>query len=210
MSTLTDPTARYGRFWHAGLAGLWQLALFLRWPHPGPGWIHIDERVFLLNPLKLWSGDLNPHFFIYPTLHIYLTLALYYAYYLLGGSSRVEDFVVHHFYVDGSGLIEIARHLNSLLPAATAVVVALAGRRLYGVVAGEAGGIFFPVLPLSVRFAHMPTTDSPAVLWIACALYFSIRIAQTGDIRDSLWAGFFSGWLALPNIRPPLSVFLWP
>ena len=137
-------------------------------------------------------------------------MALYYAYYLLGGSSRIEDFVVHHFFVDGAGLIEIARHLNSLLSAATAVVVALAGRRLYGVVAGEAGGIFFPVLPLSVRFAHMPTTDSPAVLWIACALYFSIRIAQTGDIRDSLWAGFFSGWLALPNIRPPLSVFLWP
>jgi len=56
----------------------------------------------------------------------------------------------------------------------------------------------------------MATTDSPVVFWIACALYFSIRIAQTGDIRDSLWAGFFSGWLALPNIRPPLSVFLWP
>ena len=32
-----------------------------------------------------------------------------------------------------------------------------------------------------------------AVLWIACALYFSIRIAQTGDMRDSLWAGFFVG-----------------
>ena len=193
MSTFTDSTARYGRFWHTGLVGLWLLALFLRWPYPEPGWIHIDERVFLLNPLKLWSGDLNPHFFIYPTLHIYLTSALYYAYYLLGSSSGIEDFVAYHFFVDGSGLIEIARHLNSLLSAATAVVVALAGRRLYGVVAGAAVGIFFAVLPLSVRFAHMATTDSPAVLWIACALFFSIRIAQTGNMRDSLWAGVFVG-----------------
>ncbi|MDE0964860.1 MAG: hypothetical protein OSB73_17160, partial [Candidatus Latescibacteria bacterium] len=101
MSTFTDSTARYGRFWYAGLAGLWLLALFLRWPYPEPGWIHIDERVFLLNPLKLWSGDLNPHFFIYPTLHIYLTSALYYAYYLLGSSSGIEDFVAYHFFVDG-------------------------------------------------------------------------------------------------------------
>ena len=101
------------------------------------------ERVFLLNPLKLWSGDLNPHFLIYPTLHIYLTSALYYAYDLLGSSSGIEDFVAYHFFVDGAGLIEIARHLNSLLSVATAVVVALAGRCLYGVVAGAAGGIFF-------------------------------------------------------------------
>ena len=73
-------------------------------------------------------------------------------------------FVAIFFFIDGSGLIEIARHLNSLLSAATVVVVALAGRRLYGVVAGAGGGIFIAVLPLSVRFAHMATTDSPAVL----------------------------------------------
>ena len=206
MSTFTDSTARYGRFWHTGLVGLWLLALFLRWPYPEPGWIHIDERVFLLNPLKLWSGDLNPHFFIYPTLHIYLTSALYYAYYLLGSSSAIEDFVAYHFFVDGSGLIAIARHLNSLLSAATAVVVALAGRRLYGVVAGATVGIFLRYCrcrfvlriwrqPIAQRFCGSP---------VRCIF----RSASRKQVIYAIVSGrvFLSGWLAAPNIRPPSSV----
>ena len=200
MSTFTDSTARYGRFWHAGLASLCLLALFLRWPHPEPGWIHIDERVFLL----------NPHFFIYPTLHIYLTSALYYAYDLLGSSSGIEDFVAYHFFVDGSGLIEIVRHLNSLLSAATAVVVALTGSRLYGVVAGAAGGIFLRYCrcqfvlriwrqPIARRFYGSP------VLYI-------FRSVSRKQVIFAIASGrvFLSGWLALLNIRPPLSVFPWP
>ncbi|HIL11225.1 MAG TPA: phospholipid carrier-dependent glycosyltransferase, partial [Candidatus Latescibacteria bacterium] len=193
MSTFTDSTARYGRFWYAGLAGLWLLALFLRWPYPEPAWIHIDERIFLLHPLKLWSGDLNPHFFIYPTLHIYLTSILYYLYYLCCHSAPLEDFVAYYFFVDGSGLIEVARCFNTLLSAATAVVVAAIGRRLYGMSAGVLAGLFFAALPLSVRFAHLATTDTPAALWITCALFFAVRMAQEGRIRDCVWAGVCVG-----------------
>ena len=193
MFARADSTAHFERFWYPALTGLFLLALFLRWPHPEPGWMHIDERVFLLNPLKLWSGDLNPHFFIYPTLHIYLTSALYYGYYLLGDSPSIQHFVAYHYFVSGSELIEIARHFNSLLSALTALVVALVGRRIYGMPAGVVAGLFFACLPLSVRFAHMATTDTPAVLWSSCALLFAIRIAQKGEIRDSVWAGVFVG-----------------
>ena len=189
---------------------LWLLFLFLRWPHPGPGWIHIDERVFLLNPLKLWSGDYNPHFFIYPTLHIYLTSALYYAYYLLGSSYGTEDFVAYHFFVDGSRLIEIARFLNSLLSAATAVVVALAGRHLYGVVAGAAGGIFLRYCRCQsvLRLWRQPI----ARRFCGSSVLYIFRSVSRKQVIFAIASGrvFLSGWLALLNIRLPLSVFLWP
>ena len=193
MSACTDYNSKFDRYWYPALALLFLLGLYLRWPYPTPGWIHIDERVFLLNPLKLWSGDLNPHFFIYPTLHIYLTAALYYGYYWLGPHLPIEHFVAYQYFVDGSELIAVTRHFNTLLSTITAVVIALAGRRLYGVIPGLVAGFFFAVLPLSVRFAHLATTDSPAVLWIACTLVFAIRIAQKGEIGDAIWAGVFVG-----------------
>ncbi len=193
MSACTDYNSKFDRYCYLSLALLFLLGLYLRWPYPSPGWIHIDERVFLINPLKLWSGDLNPHFFIYPTLYIYLTAALYYGCYWLGPDLPIEHFVAYQYFVDDSELIAVTRHFNTLLSTTTAVVIALAGRRLYGVISGLVAGFFFAVLRLSVRFAHLATTDSPAVLWIACTLVFAIRIAQTGEIGDAIWAGIFVG-----------------
>jgi hypothetical protein len=181
------------KIWWPALAVLFFFALFLRWPVPGPDWTHIDERVFLLNPLKLWSGDLNPHYFIYPTLHIYLCSALYYIYFLFWHTEPIGQFIAYRFFVDGGDLIEIARGFNTVLSATTALVVAGIGRRLYGVVGGIMAGLFFCVLPLSVRFAHLATTDSPAVLWIALALLGGVRIAQQGRTGDYVLAGVCAG-----------------
>ena len=50
-------------------------ALWLRWPYPEPARTHIDKRAFTTSPLGFWSGDLNPHFFKYPTLQFYLSSA---------------------------------------------------------------------------------------------------------------------------------------
>ncbi len=168
-------------------------ALWLRWPVPSPEWTHIDERVFLLNPLKLWSGDLNPHFFIYPTLHIYLCSALYYLYFLFWHNEPMSAFIAYRFFVDGGDLLAIARAFNAVLSAATAVVVAATGRRIYGVLAGLLAGVFFAVMPLSVRFAHLATTDSPAAWWIALAVYGAIRVLQRGRCIDYALAGVGAG-----------------
>ena len=59
-------------------------ALWLRWPYPEPAWTHIDERAFTTNPLGFWSGDLNPHFFKYPTLQFYLSSGIARQQFLVG------------------------------------------------------------------------------------------------------------------------------
>ena len=58
------------------------VALLLRWPLPEPAWLQVDERSFVEFPLGFFGGDLNPHFFNYPTLHFYLCAALDYVWFL--------------------------------------------------------------------------------------------------------------------------------
>ena len=194
MSTIADDfLSGARRHWPFILGGLFAGALWLRWPAPAPEWVHVDEWVFLLNPLKIWSGDLNPHFFIYPTLHIYLCSALYYLYYLIFFAEPVGSFIAYRFFVDGGDLIELARSLNTVLAAATVLVVAATGRRLYGCGGGLVAGAFFAVLPLSVRFAHLATTDSAATWWISLSILGCVRVAQQGRGRDYALAGVCAG-----------------
>ncbi len=186
---------------YLGLLALFFVGLYLRWPLPAPEWQHVDERAFILHPLGFWSGDLNPHFFNYPTLHFYLASALYYLYYLLGDFASVDRFVAYRYFVDGGDLIEWVRGFNSLLSALTGVVCALIGRRLYGVWGGWVAGGLFMVLPLSVRFAHLAIVDVPLAWWSLLALYFAVRIVEDGKVRDVLLGGLFTG-LAMATKYP--------
>ena len=187
--------------YYAGLLALFALGLYLRWPLPSPEWQHIDERAFILHPLGFWSGDLNPHFFNYPTLHFYLASALYYLHYLFSDAESLVSFVAYRYFVDGGDLIEIVRGLNSVLSALTGIVCALIGRRLYGAWAGWAAGGLFCLLPLSVRFAHLAIVDVPLALWSLCALYCAVRLIDEGRVRDALCGGLFAG-LALATKYP--------
>ena len=186
---------------YLGLLALFVWALYLRWPLPAPEWQHVDERAFILHPLGFWSGDLNPHFFNYPTLHFYLASALYYLYYLSGDFVSLDAFVAYRYFVDGSDLIEWVRGFNSVLSALTGGVCALIGRRLYGVWGGWMAGGLFSVLPLSVRFAHLAIVDVPLAWWSLLALYFAVRVVEDGRMRDVLWGGLFAG-LAMATKYP--------
>ena len=63
-----------------GIALIGLLALALRvWALDFglPSWLHPDEFSFVFIPLNFFSGDLNPHFFTYPTFHYYLLALVY-------------------------------------------------------------------------------------------------------------------------------------
>jgi hypothetical protein len=75
--------------WRLALGGVLLLALLLRlWPllAGDPAW-HPDEYSFVFFPLNFFSGDLNPHFFTYPTLHYYLLGVVYALFYFFQRTS---------------------------------------------------------------------------------------------------------------------------
>ena len=176
-----------------GTGAILLLALALRWPVPAPSWIHFDEIAFIVLPLDFWSGDLNPHYFNYPTFHFYLSSFLYLLYYLATSAESVEQFVAYHLLVDGRDLLALVRGANTLLAVATVGAVACLGRRLYGVREGLLAALILATMPLAVRFAHLAIVDTPAVFWAVMALLWAVRARQEGCVRDFLAAGIFTG-----------------
>ena len=189
---MSEKNAGHGPFrWGTGAILL--LALALRWPVPTPAWTHFDEIAFIVLPLGFWSGDLNPHYFNYPTFHFYLSSFLYLLYYLVTSAESVEQFVAYHLLVDGRDLLALVRGANTLLAVATVGAVACLGRCLYGVREGLLAALILATMPLAVRFAHLAIVDTPAVFWAVMALLWAVRARQEGRVRDFLAAGIFTG-----------------
>lgn len=169
------------------------LGLWLRWPLPEPQWQHIDEQAVIDYPLGFWSGDLNPHFFNYPTFHLYLLSLLYYIYYLLFSSEPLAAFVAYRYFVDGSDLIALARAANTLMAVGTVAVAMRLGQRLYGPAGACLAGLILALMPLHVRFSHLAITDVPASFWLSLALLWAVRLLQEGRRADYVLAGLFAG-----------------
>lgn len=170
------------------------LALWLRWPLPEPGWQHVDEWVYVVHPLGFWGGDLNPHFLIYPTFHLYLLSAFYYLYFLLCSRESLEAFVAYRYFVNDQDLVVLARGFDTLMAVGTVAVTVRLGRRLYGEKGGWLAGWGLALMPLHLRFSHLASTDAPATLWISLALLWALRLVQEeGQLTDAVFAGLFAG-----------------
>ena len=176
-------------------AAILGVVLVVRWPFPEPRWElgGGDEWAFVVHCLGFFSGDLNPHFFKYPTLHFYLTSVLYYLYYLLFSGENLEHFIAYRYFVADWDLLAIARGFNTLLAVATVAVVMAIGRRLYGRGGGLIAGTVLALMPLHVRFSHVAITDVPAAFWSALALWGAVVICQRGTRRDHIVAGMCAG-----------------
>jgi len=171
------------------------LALWVRWPVPSMAWTHIEEKAFVNHPLGFFSGDLNPHFFNYPTLQLYLATVAYLGYWLTTGEELL-DFVAWRTFVDASDILLLARGLTTLMAIATVAVTASLGRRLYGQVWGLAAGLIIALVLLHVRFSHLDATDVPSALWSSFAVLWAVRSLDRSSVRNLLVAATFFGMSA--------------
>ncbi len=179
-------------FWWVALCLLLLLALWIRWPVPSMAWTHIDEKAFVSHPLGFFSGDLNPHFFNYPTLQLYLAALTYLGYWLSTGEELL-DFVAWRTFIDASDILLLARGLTTIMAVGTVAVTASLGRRLYGPFWGLAAATLLALTPLHVRFSHLAATDVPSVLWSSLAVLWAVRSVQRNSTRDLIIAGVFCG-----------------
>ncbi|MBT6145917.1 MAG: hypothetical protein HOH74_10825, partial [Gemmatimonadetes bacterium] len=167
------------RVFHKVVPALVLAAVLLRWPMPFPAWSHFDETAFVVLPLGFWGGDLNPHYFNYPTFHFYLTSICYYLAWMVGwgvgASHTAAQHVAYQYLVDGSDVLAVARAVGAALSAATVMVLALLGRRLFDPLTGLLAASMLAVMPLATRFAPLANTDTPALFWTVMALLWAVR-----------------------------------
>ncbi|HSD71309.1 MAG TPA: DUF2298 domain-containing protein, partial [Thermoanaerobaculia bacterium] len=191
-----------------GIRGRWSLlALFgfallvrlygLNWDQRH--FFHPDERAIAMaiERLSFAPLQLNPHFFAYGSFPLYVT-KVFTA--LLGN--------VNHWFSGYDGTIFVGRALSAIWGAATVVLLAVFGSRLYGRRAGLLAGGLLAVTPLHVQSSHFAISDIPLTFVVLLCLYFLTRVVESGERRHYLAAGAAIGlavatkFSALPILLP--------
>jgi len=145
------------------------LGFGLAYPHARP-----DESTAIGVASGILAGDLNPHFFNWPSLTLYVFAAAF-------GIARFAGVAL-----TGVSYTLIARTVVALAGTATALPTAVIGRSLGGRPVGTIAALFVAVAPLHVRDSHFATTDVLMTLLATVSVALAMRALDTG--RRGLFA----------------------
>lgn len=175
--------------------GITLLALAVRLVGIGyglPDHFHWDEPTVMNRVIRMGGGDLNPHFFYYPTLLMYVLLVLQGALYLFGRALQVYQSADHFalvYLVDSTTSYVAGRVLVAAFGAASVFVCYLVGLRFLSAPAGLIGALLLAVSPVHVASSHFITNDVPMAFFALLAYVFLWDVYRRGRGRDYLAAG---------------------
>lgn len=171
----------------AALLRFWAL------PHGVPFSVQVDEPEVMLRAVRMMkTGDLNPHFFDYPTFYMYLQAAVATARFLAGAMrgewASLAQAPPEAFYVWG-------RAVTALMGTATVWILYRAGMRWDRRTALLAA-VMFAVMPLHVRESHFVLTDVPVTFFVMLAFLLSLRAQEQPTAAAFAFAGMAAGLAA--------------
>ncbi len=167
----------------------WGLPSAARW-----GSYHPDESVGQIVGAvdSVLRGDLNPHFFNYPSLCVYATAAFTFVLQIAGFSTNVAS--PEYPWPLVRDIILAGRLFSVLCGAATAVCV-------WGM-AREAGlrrgailsGLLLALCPGLVQHSHFATVDVPATFFVSACLWATLRaVNNPTQTKPWIWAAILAG-----------------
>ena len=161
-----------------------------------PDHFHWDEPTIMNRVIRMGSGDLDPHFFYYPTLLMYLLLAangaLYAVGHVLHAYTSTNDFAVSYL-TDSTASYVVGRALVATLGAATVLLAFVVGRRFVSAPAGLVGAVLLAVSPVHVGNSHFATNDVPMAFFALLSYVFLWQVYTRGRTRDYVLAGAVIG-----------------
>ena len=138
---------------------------------------HPDELPIVEAALRMTeTGDLNPHFFAYPTLFIYIQAILYKLAQLIGyvfGPPQLEIPEIYYHL--------ISRIFNVFVSVLTIVVTFAIGQQLFSTFAGILAAFFLSFSFLHITNSYFATVDSSVALWASLATLMSVLIYRYGS-----------------------------
>lgn len=140
-----------------------------------------DESVAIDRALSILSGDLNPHFFNWPSLTLYVFAALY----KIASILRVP--------LGPTALTLIPRAFVALAGTATILVLARLARDIAGRATAVVAALFLTVAILHVRDSHFATVDILTTLLATASLALLIAAMKGDSIRMFALAGLAGG-----------------
>jgi hypothetical protein len=157
--------------------------------------VHPDESILVPLALGFLTGDLNPHFFNWPSGFMYLVAALFALYGAAlgataggGGGSALDAFAR-----DPATFYLIARLASAVIGTLTVVLTYRLGARAFGPAVGLMASAFLAINLQHVVDSHFATTDVPVTCAILAAVLTAWRYWERGRAGDALLAGLAGG-----------------
>jgi hypothetical protein len=179
----------------AVLARIWGI-------HYGLPWLFYfhDEPQVVLRALRMGSGDLNPHFFIWPgTLLLYLALAAYAALYVAGfaaGWWRGKQAFAAAYFRDPSAFYLLARFESVALGTWTVWLAFALGRAAYSVPVGVAAAAGLALNAMHAHYSHLAHPVTAMTAFTVFGLWMALRVAKEGAPRD-LYVGAIAAGIGM-------------
>jgi 4-amino-4-deoxy-L-arabinose transferase-like glycosyltransferase len=180
----------------AALLRFWAL------PQGVPFSVQVDEpEVMVRAVLMMRNGDLNPHFFDYPTLYMYVQALVAVLRFMVGAMqgkwAALSQAPPETFYVWG-------RAVTATVGTATVWIVYRAGLR-WGARTALLAAAMFAVMPLHVRESHFVLTDTPATFFVMLTLLLSLRAHERSTVTAFALAGAAAGLAAATKYNAALA-----
>jgi hypothetical protein len=180
------------RAWTLALAALLAGAFVLRLIGLRTGLPYVynaDENAhFVPLAIGMFGHSLNPDYFVNPPGFTYL---LYVAFGLRWGFDRAA--IGDAFAADPGTAFTIARALSGALGALAAVLLAVAGARLFDRRTGLVAGVLLAVAFLPNHYGHLALNDVPALAPLCLALVGVAGVLRRGRLLDFALAGIGLG-----------------
>lgn len=143
-------------------------------------------------------GDLNPRYFLHPTLLLYSTYFSNEVFRLITSATGAWD----------ETLIFAGRLMSASAGSISVVLTALIGKRLFNKEVGLFSGLLLAVFPLHVTCSRYVKEDALLTFYILLSVYFVIRAVQQDKVALLLLAGVFAGFSAGVKYSGLISVMI--
>lgn len=154
--------------------------------------------------IRFHGGDLDPRFFNWPSLYMYLLSGLYGLVFGIFSSGGV----IETFTENPTVVYTLGRLVTATLGTATIAVLYALAAETHGVTVGVLASLFLTVNLLHIRDSHYITTDVPLALLVTVGVLLIVRYWRTGRSRDAVWSGLLTGLAA--SMKYPGGLILVP
>lgn len=174
---------------------------------------HPDEQNILksIAAMSPERFDFNPHFFEYPSCHIYLVAITIKALSSIGFISLKSDINYYFEHPDEMAKFYLSGRMLTVLMAVTGLVIFIF---ISLTLCGRKGGLFaaacLGLSPLYVLNSHYMTVDIPMVFWILVFLYFIVSFMNNGKHSMLFLSAFFVGIACGTKYPAGILIFVLP
>ena len=150
------------------------------------------------------AGTLNPHFFDYGQLVIYIQFFVSVVRFIVGSVTGAWDSLAH---VTSDSFYLWGRAVTASFGVATVFVVFRIGLR-WGARHALLAAALMALMPLHVRYSHYVLTDIPLTFFVAMTMLMSLSAHERPVTRAFVWAGAMAGLAAAVKYNGGLALLM--